>query len=396
MSEVGPFSSTLRLFLSVDIVGSTAFKQAARDRKVEKSSTDGADPRPAEPWFSPIAQFYRGIERTFAKEWAICVGLSQEVGWPTGHAPELWKSVGDELIYMKELNDHREALTTLNAWIRTVGSYRTRLKEQFKSLDLKTTAWIAGFPVHNAEVIFRSSVQGLGAAEDQDDDEVFSNLSLLSDYYEKQPNPDLTRDFIGPAIDTGFRLSQLSTPRKLVISVELAFILVHAVRTQPHEYKYENLRFFFEGRHILKGVFGGLPYPVFWIDMGPSPKLEETEDVLNGKAPLNTDVVLAFCQEFIKENVTYCFTPYIVGNLDPAFNKVPDHHQERLSGLKAYWEKEAQKREEEKRAGLEKAEPDHDEQKQHTLSKVLRELEKAAPTPEARSVATTTGEHGNK
>ncbi|UWU76472.1 hypothetical protein N2603_42485 [Bradyrhizobium huanghuaihaiense] len=394
MSDAGPFSSALRLFLSVDIVGSTAFKQAAKDRQLDKSTRDGIDPPPAEPWFSPIAQFYRGIERTFAKEWAVCVDLSNEVGWPTGRPPELWKSVGDELIYTKLLNDHREALTTLNAWIKTVASYRVRLKEQFKSLDLKTTAWIAGFPVHNAEVIFRSSVQGLREAEDEDDDEVYSNLSLLSEYYKQQPNANLTRDFIGPAIDTGFRLSQLSTTRRLVISVELAFILVHAVRTQPHEYKYDTARFFFEGRHALKGVFGGLPYPVFWIDMRPSQKLEETEDALNGKLPLNTDAVLAFCQEFIKENGAYCFTPYIVGNPDPAFNRIPDHHQERLSGLKAYWEKEAQKREDEKRSGLEKAEPDHDEQKQHALSKVLRELEERAHAPAATASPESTSEHG--
>jgi hypothetical protein len=356
MPEAGPFNSALRLFLSVDIVGSTAFKQAARDRNVDKRSPDGIDPRPAEPWFSPIAQFYRGVERTFSKEWAVCVDRSKEFGWPRGRAPELWKSVDDELIYTKQLDDHREALTTLHAWIKTIGAYRLRLKEQFKSLDLKTTAWIAGFPVHNSEVIFRSPVQGLGAVvdRDDDDDEVFSNLALLHEYYLKQPNSDLTRDFIGPAIDTGFRLSQLSTPRRLVISVELAFMLVHAVRTQPHEYKYEPPRFFFEGRHVLKGVFGGLPYPVFWIDMRPSPKLEETEDELNGRDPLNTDAVLAFCQEFIKENATYCFTPYIVGNSDPAFNKITEHHQERLDGLKAYWEKEAQKREDENRAGLEK------------------------------------------
>ncbi len=113
--------------------------------------------------------------------------------------------------------------------------------------------------------------------------------------------------------------------------------------------------------------------------MRPSPKLEETEDALNGKAPLNTDAVLAFCQEFIKENATYCFTPYIVGNPDPAFNKIPEHHQERLNGLKAYWEQEALKREDEKRAGLEKAEPEHDEDKKLLLSSVLRQLDKNQP-----------------
>jgi len=378
--EAGPFTSALRIFLSVDIVGSTAFKQAAKDRILEKSSADGAEPPPAEPWFSPIAQFYRGIERTFAREWLLCVESSKKVGWPTGAAPELWKSVGDELIYTKLLGDHREALTTINAWMKTVESYRRRLKEQFKSLDLKTTAWVAGFPVHNAEVIFRSSVQGLRDAEDEDD-EVFSNLALLNEFYKNPDSPELTKDYIGPAIDTGFRLSQLSTPRRLVISVELALMLVHAVRTQPHEHSYDKLRFFFEGRHSLKGVFGGLPYPIFWIDMQPSPELEASEDELNGRKSLGTDIVLNFCHEFVKASDGYCFTPYIVGNADPTFNQIPEHHIKRLDGLKAYWEKEAQKRVDEQSAGLEKAEAD-ERQPDETLKKILHDLDtNSAPQP---------------
>lgn len=68
-----------------------------------------------------------------------------------------------------------------------------------------------------------------------------------------------------------------------------------------------------------------------------------------------------------------------MGNPDPAFNRVPEHHQERFDGLRTYWEKEAQKREDEKRAGLEKAEPDLDEQKQQVLTNVLQELEKSQP-----------------
>jgi hypothetical protein len=376
----GPFSSALRLYLSVDIVGSTAFKQAAKDRPFDKNPSEDVIPPPAEPWFSPIAQFYRGIERTFAKEWALCAERSCEVSWPTGEPPELWKSVGDELIYTKLLQDHREALTTINAWMSTVGSYRIRLKDQFKSLDLKSTAWLAGFPVHNAEVVFRSSVEGLRDAEDEDD-EVFSNLSLLNEYYNNPKDPDLTRDYIGPAIDTGFRLSQLATPRRLVVSVELALMLVHAVRTQPHDYFYEAPKFFFDGRHDLKGVFGGLPYPVFWIDMRPSPKLEQTEDKLNREEHLDTDVVLAFCQEFVKENGGYCFTPYIVGNSDPAFSKIPDHHQQRLDGLEEYWQKEAQKRADERSSGLVKTEPEGEPQKgeHEALNEVLRELDRLSP-----------------
>jgi len=381
MEQDGPFKSDLRIFLSVDIVGSTAFKQATRDRPPAKIASGPDDPPPAEPWFSPIAQFYRGIERTFAKEWAVCVERSSSVGWPTGRAPELWKSIGDELIYTKVLEDHREALTTLNAWMKTVSSYRGRLKTQFKSLDLKSTAWLAGFPVHNAEVIFRSSVSGLRPTGEDDDDEVYSNLALLHEFYKNTANSEFTRDFIGPAIDTGFRLSQLSTPRKLVVSVELAFMLVQAVRTQPHDYQYDIPRFYFDGRHTLKGVFGGLPYPIFWVDMRPQPELENTEDALNKKIPLDTDSVIAFCQEFIKSSGPYCFTPYIVNNPDPTFSRIPEHHQERLDGLESYWKREAQKRADEKAAGLEKTEPLHHtvSTQQDALTRLLHELDGLQP-----------------
>ena len=110
----------------------------------------------------------------------------------------------------------------------------------------------------------------------------------MDQYYYGGRDAGLTRDFIGPAIDTGFRLAQLSSTRRLVISVELALMLIYAVRARPidESYPYEKLRFFFDGRHIFKGVFGGQPYPVFWIDMRPSPLLEETEDKLHKIVPL--------------------------------------------------------------------------------------------------------------
>ncbi|MGJ5177911.1 hypothetical protein ACQR16_27400 [Bradyrhizobium oligotrophicum] len=306
---------------------------------------------PAEPWFSPIAQFYKGMEIAVAREWALAEARSLQINWPPGEPPELWKSVGDEVIYTKLLTDHRQALTALNAWMAAVASYRVRLKHQFPSLDLKSTGWIAGFPVHNAEVFFRSSSLARELEVDEGD-EVYSNLSLLHEYYSEQRDKELTRDFIGPAIDTGFRLAQLSSPRRLVISVELALMLIHAVRTQPSDerYNYTKPRFFFSGRHNFKGVFGGLPYPVFWIDMHPSPSLERTEDKLNKLEPLGTDDVLEFCEAFIKENSSYCFMPYIYNNVEPAFARVPDHHQERLNSLRDYWESERTKREVERKS----------------------------------------------
>lgn len=357
-ARTDPFGSSLRLYLSVDIVGSTAFKQSSGEKLDERESE--TEVPPAAPWFSPIAQFYKGMDQAFAREWAICVERAERVKWPTGDSPELWKSIGDELVYTKRLTDNRQVLTTLNAWMRAVSSYRKRLLEQFKSLDLKSTAWIAGFPIHNAEVFFRKSDLDRRAEEDEDD-AVYSNLVLLHQFAEKGIDSGLVRDYIGPAIDTGFRLGQLSTPRKLVISVEMALLLIKAIRAQPsdEDYGYEKPRIFFDGRQSLKGVFGGLPYPIFWVDMRPSPSLEESEDKLNKREQLNTDEALSFCQEFIKANSPFCFTPYIEGNPDPDFTQVPEQHQRRLEGLRAFWERESAKRQVEKVSTAQKeGEPD--------------------------------------
>jgi len=77
----------------------------------------------------------------------------------------------------------------------------------------------------------------------------------------------------------------------------------------------------------------------------------------------------------------YCFTPYIVGNSDPAFSKIPEHHQQRLDGLEEYWQKEAQKRADERSSGLVKTEPEEEPQKSEheALNEVLRELDRLSP-----------------
>ncbi|MBF5094005.1 hypothetical protein F1643_05440 [Azospirillum sp. INR13] len=336
------FKSTLRLFLSVDIVGSTAFKQG----QALKSKGDAANKTsvPAEAWFSPIAQFYREVERAFSKEWSTYVEeIAPKHGWPVGSSPEFWKSAGDELLYVKVLSDHREAYACVHAWMRAINTYRAVFQTHFPSLDLKTSAWIAGFPVHNAEVAFSSAVEKASVLQD-DDDPVFTNFQLLHQYYMRGKDAGVTRDFIGPAIDTGFRLSSLATPRKMTVSIDLVLLLISALRMQPPKLGYEDLRFFYEGRVPLKGVLGGTPYPVFWVDMRAENPLEIAEDNLKGNKPLDSDGVKRFCEAFIDAHPDHVFVPYIANNADIYFSKVPDHHRQRLEKLQDYWEKEGEKR----------------------------------------------------
>lgn len=345
--SVDPLVSRLRLFLSVDVVGSTAFKQA--NQRAFNYDIKVAQETNAEPWFSPIAQFYREIERLFAKEWEYyCSVLAAEHQWPKGPAPELWKSAGDELLYTKVLTDHREALACLHCWKEAIKKYRVILREKYPSLDLKSCAWLAGFPITNTEVVFRSSVGGMPTEYD-DDDAVYSNLSLLHQFYADPTGKNLTRDFIGPSIDTGFRLCGLATPRKLILSVDLALVLVHAIRGMPPGFPL-GLQIRYDNRAPLKGVLNGTDYPVFWIDVAPSPKIEAVEDRLLGLPANSTDDIKEFCEAFINENPSRIIIPYIKGNPDTYFSRSPEHHEFRLKTLRDYWQNETARRLDEKQA----------------------------------------------
>lgn len=342
-NNADPLASRLRLFLSVDMVGSTAFKQANQSTPDPDGGKD-TDVNGGQPWFSPIAQFYREIERLFAKEWDYYSAVTApKFDWPTGEPPQLWKSAGDELLYTKVLADHREAFACLSCWIKAIREYRGTLRSKYQNLDLKSAVWLAGFPINNTEVIFRSSVGDLLPSYD-DDDPLYSNLFLLHEFYKNPSNRTLTRDFIGPSIDTGFRLCGLATSRKLIVSVDLMLMIIHAVRGSPHNLGLIELSFHYDGRIPLKGVFSGADYPVFWIDMSASAELERIEDKLLDKRAKNTDEIKEFCESFFAENKRKLFVPYITGNQDAYFATPPRHHQERLRRLRAFWTNEHNRR----------------------------------------------------
>ncbi|KQT06993.1 hypothetical protein [Rhizobium sp. Leaf386] len=346
MSEYnGPIVSTLRLFLSVDLVGSTAFKQA--NQRAFKSDEKVGESSVAEPWFSPIAQFYKEIERLFAREWQLYTdGLAARIGWPTGPAPELWKSAGDELLYVKILSDHREAVACVLCWMRTVDEYRVELKKKYPSLDLKCTAWIAGFPITNTEVVFAKRVDNEDISDDADP--LYINLDLLHKFHADPKDRTLTKDYIGPSVDAGFRLCDLSTARKFVISIDLALMIVHAIRARPSGADEIDVVLHYHGRVSLKGVLGGHPYPVFWIDMASESSLDKLEDRLLELQPRNTDDVKRYCEEFFSAHNANIMIPYIAGDQDPYFAGMPDLHAGKLEKLREYWLKEKERRDQER------------------------------------------------
>lgn len=203
----------LKLFLSVDVVGSTEFKHQGRSPQTQ-------------PWLSFFLSFFTSFPTLFK------AALSEHPQFSPALSYKLWKSLGDELIFTAELKTRHDASAYLRAFrlalLQAVDNWKDNERE--RDLLLKGTAWIAGFPVGNAEIPLESS-----STSDTDG-----------------------RDYIGPHVDAGFRLKEHATPRKLVVSADLAYLLLSA--GEP------GLDLYFDGDVSLKGVIRGKPYPIIWAD----------------------------------------------------------------------------------------------------------------------------------
>lgn len=338
----------LRLFFSVDLVGSTSFKQQGQYPLADPATTEfgslGAR------WFSEIATFYRSVEQHFAASWRLC-GRAYEaalLGEPFNRVPELWKTNGDELIYSVVLKEPEDVGYILTAWLKALKAYRQDLKRQTDTLDIKGAAWLAGFPIGNAEVVFCPSLADGQKYQDDDDPKLYHFSLLHRSYKGKDARHGLIKDYIGPAIDTGFRIAQRATPRKFTVSFDVALMLAQA--PPNHDFFCEaeitpaDLELAFDGLAPLKGVLNGVPYPLFWIDLKvPDSATDAAVDAVDRLGLRNKpekEKIIQYCNAFIDANASNVFRPFIAGSQNQHFRKAPDKYRETLRKLADRWEQE--------------------------------------------------------
>lgn len=72
----------------------------------------------------------------------------------------------------------------------------------------------------------------------------------------------MERDFLGPDIDIGFRISKFALRKRLVVSAHLAWLLFHERAACPEIE--DQLRIV--SLEILKGVWGGRHYSIIWFE----------------------------------------------------------------------------------------------------------------------------------
>lgn len=263
---------SLRLFLSVDIVNSTALKQEFREKD--------------DSWLSIARSFYTAFPSF------VAAALDALPAVDEASRPVLWKAIGDELVFVSEI-ERMEAIPILLKALRAAVNRWNHEKEGTAVL-VKGGAWLAGFPVMNSIIP--------GEAEGK-------------------------HDYIGSSIDTGFRLCRFASPRHLVIGIEIAFVVARL-----RDPLVEQLHYL--GTREIRGVLKGQPYPIFWLDCFAAnsdlPKIAEVakrEDKITGhhSKTLDAQAVESFITAWVDSTSGEIQLPFPPKNADSRFPAPQDY-----------------------------------------------------------------------
>lgn len=323
------------------MIGSTALKQAARFPLVDPSqgyATSGVSPH----WLSPISDFYAEFSAIFFDAWKL-LNQDEDYGGSTTD-PELWKANEDELIFVKEIRDRLDLCRVIHSWSESIQRYTQNTTK--RRISVKSTVWTAGFPVTNTEIVFAADPR---APQISDLDDVkLRSLAYLSKWYNDEASRRyLSRDFIGPQIDVGFRLAQHASSRFLIISLDVAYLLSTTIFPATIGRRFSDLNIRYLGARELKGVLSGDGYPIFALDlktrMVESSHYFEEEDRLAPRADgPDQEKIKVFCLKFYQIKENYFFVPFIIG-CQYNFEALPDRYYSTLDFWRTRWELERER-----------------------------------------------------
>lgn len=225
------------LLMSVDLIGSTQYKHQPKQTEDVLA------------WARRFERFYDEFGELLAERYEYCKTKLGPDGQSacSGNAPILWKTSGDELIFRTSLVARDDLVVHINALRMALEVWRDRVSSSSSSrerlpLQLKGAAWTVVSPVLNHR---------------------FDMQVRLEDDAGKQPSEIVRRrDYLGPAVDRGFRVCALASRTRLALSVELAHLLLGS-----STHKGLALEIHCGAPVALKGVLAGEPYPSLWIDL---------------------------------------------------------------------------------------------------------------------------------
>ncbi|MCX8505642.1 MAG: hypothetical protein ORN98_03385 [Alphaproteobacteria bacterium] len=362
------FVPKMRLFMSVDQIGSTAAKFSNSILPLKDNGELDISEFPFPEWHRQVIIFHNEFDSIFRNTiWAEYFKDKKE------KQPIIWKRLGDEIVYTLELKNAIDAVRAIAAMLLTIKRYRIQNnitsdtdpnndRKRPSPLNIKATFWLAGFPLINMEIPKERTpvIESMETPEERNDDEKLDaeTLAKINSLLNSRPhNPTLINqafytaakynsqeiDFVGPSIDTGFRLGRKSDKNHICLSFDLAMLLakvfsegadcedVKAINTiilDRHLYPEERANIFdnifFEGNDPLKGVYKNeYSYPIFFINSPYEMINPKPSDIFYDKC--TPESVLTKCENFISNMGNNILLPYIPGC--PFLKEKPEYYE---------------------------------------------------------------------
>ncbi len=269
----------VRLFLAVDLVGSTAFKAVE-----ENQSLDEIKARPK--WVSVFDEFYSLFPLNVKREYESNLGPLPR-NHPKSGFPKLWKTIGDEVILCCRVVSRSHVSACVEAFLKCLEEYSKKLRDEDNKLDVKGNMWLATFPAPN------TSIPLIRDSDKEPDITISEEIEVKID-----ENPHLF-DFLGKAIDTGFRLAKHSSASQCTLTTQLAYLLVCENLAPPEKGR----DIHFSNTEIFKGVNDGTPYPCLSISTetrSAQVELLKLEHTVSGKSLYTQSNMKDYLEKFME------------------------------------------------------------------------------------------------
>jgi hypothetical protein len=237
-----------RIFLSIDAIDSTRLKSSL----AEQGYTPGVWAKDFAVFLSEVAVVYRRkLVEVIDRHCPNNCPKKHEHGTQESsqHKVDVWKYIGDEVVLVAKLTceKHHASLHVL-ALAETIKQFNNYFGEDNPNkIRFKGTAWVAGFPVRNIEL----DLPGSGGQK--------------------------VKDFLGPSMDLGFRLSKVASDDRLLISASLAYLIVNELpMNKPiilSGREHNRLPLCFGGLAEFKGIKDN-KHPLIWYSVNETKESE--------------------------------------------------------------------------------------------------------------------------
>ncbi len=267
----------VRLFLSVDLCNSTAFKSTKQPHE----------------WVSVFRDFYLEFTEKFRQKHLKLVEEGKpELRVLKAKKPLLWKTVGDEILFANRVDSCFEVYLLVRAFRDALHEYGNALAldSKRKKLGVKGNGWIASFPYPNVAM----HIPEAGAETSED----LSNTERLEASADENPH---LHEFLGKGLDYGFRIGKNSSEDFFSVSPALANILARAGVNE--DYNQLGVQLVVRPPIQLKGVLDGQAYPVIGIPIDRNEeweKLRQVQEKLLGGDQSNKQDLRNYFRSFIE------------------------------------------------------------------------------------------------